>query len=112
MSPSRPTSRTLSAATSSPSRPSILQRTDYSAEFLSAHMAYRTLDLVQDHLERVQGQLAAALNTSTTRSVAGKLSKGMMHRALTRGMQLPAVLGAGTVGSFVCETSSTKDAQL
>ncbi|KAJ7460701.1 hypothetical protein FB451DRAFT_500318 [Mycena latifolia] len=94
-----------------------LQRTDYSAEFISAHIAHRTLDLAQYHLERVQGQLAAALNISTTRSVAGKLVEGMMHRALTRGMQLPAVFGAGTVagtleligkaGSFVCETAPT-----
>jgi hypothetical protein len=93
-----------------------LQRTDYSAEFLSAYMAHRTLDLAQDHLERVQEQLAAALNISTTRSVAGKLVEGMMHRGLARGMQLPAVFGAGTVagtleligkaGSFICETTT------
>lgn len=98
-----------------------LQRTDYSVEFLSAHMAHRTLDLAQDHLERVQGQLAAALNISTTRSVAGKLVEGMMHRGLARGMELPAVFGAGTVagtleligkaGSFVCETTTTNIAK-
>ncbi|KAF8209669.1 hypothetical protein K438DRAFT_1810180 [Mycena galopus ATCC 62051] len=94
-----------------------LQRTDYSAEFLSAHIAHTTFDLAQDHLEKVQGQLATALDTSTTRSVAGKLVEAMMHRALTRGMQLPAVFGAGTVvgtltligkaGSFVCEAAPT-----
>ncbi|KAJ7453703.1 hypothetical protein B0H11DRAFT_2070795 [Mycena galericulata] len=94
-----------------------LQRTNYSAEFISAHMAHRTLDLAQHHLERVQGQLAAALDISTTRSVAEKLFEGMMHRALTRGMKLPAVFGAGTVagtlelidkgGSFVCGTDKT-----
>ncbi|KAJ7784001.1 hypothetical protein DFH07DRAFT_789834 [Mycena maculata] len=93
------------------------QRTDYSAEFISAQMAHRILDLAQDHLERVQGQLAAALNISTTRSVAGKFVEGMMHRALAHGMQLPAVFGAGTVagtleligkaGSFVCVTDTT-----
>ncbi|KAJ6528583.1 hypothetical protein B0H19DRAFT_1243079 [Mycena capillaripes] len=94
-----------------------LQRTDYAAEFLSSHIAHTTFDLAQDHLEKVQGQLAAALDTSTTRSVAGKLVEAMMHRALIRGMQLPAVFGAGTVavtlkligkaGSFVCETAPT-----
>ncbi|KAJ7090703.1 hypothetical protein C8R44DRAFT_891868 [Mycena epipterygia] len=99
------------------SRRACLQRTDYSAEFLSAHIAHTTFDLAQDHLEKVQGQLAAALDTSTTRSVAGKFVEAMMHRALTRGIQLPAVFGAGTVagtlkligktGSFVCETTPT-----
>ncbi|KAJ7457914.1 hypothetical protein B0H11DRAFT_2061930 [Mycena galericulata] len=94
-----------------------LQRTNYSAEFISAHMAHRTLDLAQHHLETVQGQLAAALDISTTRSVAEKLFEGMMHRALTRGMKLPAVFGSGTVagtlelidkgGSFVCGTDKT-----
>ncbi|KAF7343302.1 hypothetical protein MVEN_01762500 [Mycena venus] len=94
-----------------------LQRTDYSAEFISTHMAHRISDLAQDYLERVQGQLASALNISITRSVAGKLFEGIMHHALTRGMQLPAVFGAGTVagtfeligkaGSFICETDTT-----
>ncbi|KAF7336576.1 hypothetical protein MSAN_02289800 [Mycena sanguinolenta] len=93
-----------------------LQRTDYSAEFLSAHIAHTTFDLAQDHFEKIQGQLAAALDTSTTRSVAGKLVEAMMHRALTRGIRLPAVFGAGTVagtlkligkaGTFVCDTAS------
>ncbi|KAJ7469040.1 hypothetical protein FB451DRAFT_1478830 [Mycena latifolia] len=78
-------------------------------------------DLAQDHLEKVHGQLAAALDTSTTRSVAGKLVAAMMHRAPTRGMQLPAVFGAGIVtgtlklignaGSFVYETAPTDIAQ-
>lgn len=90
-----------------------LQRTEYTAEFLSAHLAHTTFDLAQGHLEKVQGQLAVALDTSATRAVAGKLLEAMMHRALTRGIQLPAVFGAGTVvatrkligkaGSFVCE---------
>ncbi|KAJ7222056.1 hypothetical protein B0H12DRAFT_1151240 [Mycena haematopus] len=68
-----------------------LQRSDYVAEFLSAYIANMTIDVALDHLEKLQGQLAAALNTSTTRSVAGKLVEAMMHRALTSGMQLPAV---------------------
>jgi hypothetical protein len=94
-----------------------LQRTDYSAEFISAYMAHRTSDLAQDHLERLQGQLASALNASTTRSVAVKLFEGMMHRALTRGMQLPGVFGPGSVAgtleligkaeSFVCKPDTT-----
>ncbi|KAJ7499877.1 hypothetical protein FB451DRAFT_1549376 [Mycena latifolia] len=98
-----------------------LQRTDYSAEFLSADIAHTTFDLAQDDLDKVQGQLAAALATSATRSVAGKLVAAMMHRALTRGMQLPAVFGAGTVAgtlklignaeSFVCETAPTDSAK-
>ncbi|KAF8215313.1 hypothetical protein K438DRAFT_774206 [Mycena galopus ATCC 62051] len=96
-----------------------LQRTDYSAEFISAHMARRTVDLAAQggHLERIQGQLTAALDLFITRAVAGTLLEGMMHRALTRGMQLPAVFGAGTVAgtlafigkaeSFVCEPATT-----
>jgi hypothetical protein len=74
-----------------------LQRTDYAAEFLSSYIAHTTFDLTQDHLEKVQGQLAAALDISTTRSVARKFVEAMMHRALIRGLQLPAVFGAGTV---------------
>ncbi|KAJ7082133.1 hypothetical protein C8R44DRAFT_60461 [Mycena epipterygia] len=70
-------------------RRACLQRTDCSAEFLSAHIAHTTFDLAQDHLEKVQRQLAAALDTSATRSVV----EAMMHRALTRGIQLPAVFG-------------------
>ncbi|KAJ6525489.1 hypothetical protein DFH09DRAFT_173422 [Mycena vulgaris] len=73
-----------------------LQRTDYSAEFISAHIAQETLDLAQDQLDEVQGQLAAALNISTTRSVAGKVVEDLMHRALSRGMmKLPDVFGTG-----------------
>ncbi|KAJ6525486.1 hypothetical protein DFH09DRAFT_173366 [Mycena vulgaris] len=95
-----------------------LQRTDYSAEFISAHIAHETLDLAQDQLEEVQGQLAAALNISTTRSVAGKVVEDLMHRALSRGMmKLPDVFGTGgavvttleligKAGSFVCETTT------
>ncbi|KAF9037343.1 hypothetical protein BDZ89DRAFT_1061496, partial [Hymenopellis radicata] len=63
------------------------QRSDYSAEFLSPYIAQKTIDLVQDQLERVQGQLAAALNVSVTRSVAGKVVDGLMHRALTRSIR-------------------------
>ncbi|KAJ6553987.1 hypothetical protein DFH09DRAFT_1280723 [Mycena vulgaris] len=94
-----------------------LERTDYSAEFLSPHMARRTLELAQNHLKKVQGELTFALDISTTRSVAGKVVEGLMHRALTRGMALPDVFGGGTVartleligkpGSFVCETTIT-----
>ncbi|KAJ6454162.1 hypothetical protein C8R45DRAFT_628083 [Mycena sanguinolenta] len=97
------------------SGPASLQRTDYSAEFLSAHIAHTTFDLAQHHLEKIQGQLADALDASTTRSVAGKLLAAMMRRAFARGIQLPAVFGAGTVagtlkligkaGTFVCETA-------
>jgi hypothetical protein len=86
------------------------QRTDYSAEFISAHIAHMTVELAQDHLERVQGQLAAALNISTTRSVAEKLVEGMMHRALTRGMQLPAVFGASTVAGALASAKPTRPA--
>ncbi|KAJ7042514.1 hypothetical protein C8F04DRAFT_1229772 [Mycena alexandri] len=74
-----------------------LQRTDYAAEFLSSRIAHTTFDLAQDHLEKIQGQLAVALDTSTTRSVARNFVEAMMHRALIRDMQLPAVFGAGTV---------------
>ncbi|KAJ7213313.1 hypothetical protein B0H12DRAFT_1155301 [Mycena haematopus] len=75
-----------------------VQRTDYSVEFLSAHVARTTFDLLtQVHLEKIQGQLAAELDATTTRPVAAKLLEAMIHRALTRGMQLPAVFGAGTV---------------
>ncbi|KAJ7075984.1 hypothetical protein B0H15DRAFT_606897, partial [Mycena belliarum] len=81
-------------------------------------IAHTTFDLVHGLLDKVQGQLAAALNVSTTRSVAGRLIEALMHRALIRGMQLPSGrLGAGTVavtlkligkaGSFVCETAPT-----
>ncbi|KAJ7130616.1 hypothetical protein C8R44DRAFT_872401 [Mycena epipterygia] len=95
-----------------------LQRTDCSAQFVSAYIAQKTLDLAQDQLEELQGQLAAALNISTTRSVAGKVVEGLMHRALSRGMKLPDIFGAGSTvartleligkaGSFVCETTTT-----
>ncbi|KAJ7451065.1 hypothetical protein FB451DRAFT_1566314 [Mycena latifolia] len=75
-----------------PSGEGIQPRTDYSTEFLSAHIARTTFDLAQDHLAKVQGQLAAALDTFTTRSVAGKLVEAMMHRK---------------AGSFVCEAAQT-----
>ncbi|KAJ7204811.1 hypothetical protein GGX14DRAFT_459840, partial [Mycena pura] len=98
-----------------------LQRTDYSAEFISTYIANRTSDLAQDYLERLQGQLASALNSSTTRSVAGKLFEGIIYRALTRGMQLPAGFGRGSVAgtlelvgkaeSFVCEAGTTDIAE-
>ncbi|KAJ7504309.1 hypothetical protein B0H11DRAFT_2273472 [Mycena galericulata] len=92
-----------------------LQRTNYSAEFISAHITQKALDHAQNQSERLQGQLAMALDISTTRSVAGKVVEGLMHRALTHdGMTLPGVFDAATVartfeligepGSFVCET--------
>ncbi|KAJ7126144.1 hypothetical protein C8R44DRAFT_851666 [Mycena epipterygia] len=68
-----------------------LQRTDYYTEFLSAHIAQTALDLAQDQLEGLQAQLPMALDTDATRSVAGKLVEGLMHRALTRdGIKLPS----------------------
>ncbi|KAJ7224070.1 hypothetical protein GGX14DRAFT_648307 [Mycena pura] len=93
-----------------------LQRTDYSAEFISVSIFHRVLHVAQEHLEKVQSQLAAALNTSTTWSVAGKVFEGIMHHALTRGMQLPAVFGLNTIAGtlmlvgkaedFACETDT------
>jgi CheY-specific phosphatase CheX len=68
-----------------------LQRSNYSAEFLSAHIAQMTVKLAQDQLDRVQQQMAAALDISITRSVAGKVVKGLMHRAFSNGMYPPAV---------------------
>ncbi|KAJ7070584.1 hypothetical protein C8F01DRAFT_1106930 [Mycena amicta] len=60
-----------------------LQRTWYCVEFLSTYMAERTLDRAQHHLETFRNELAVALNTSITRSVAGTMVEGLMHRALT-----------------------------
>lgn len=96
-----------------------LQRTDYSAEFLSPHIAETTFEttfeLAQDQLQRLQGQLAMALDIDATRSVAGRIVEGLMHRALIHnGINLPAEFGNATVattleligkaGSFVCAT--------
>lgn len=70
------------------------QRTDYRAEYLSVHIAHKMFELAQGHLERLQGQLPAAISIHTTRSVAGKLMQAMMHHALIRRtVQLPAVFG-------------------
>jgi hypothetical protein len=94
-----------------------LQRSDYSAEFLSARIAQMTGKLAQDQLKRVQQQMAAALDISITRSVAGKVVKGLMHRAFSNGMYPPAVFNTGTIkgtveligkaDSFTRETSKT-----
>ncbi|KAJ7129343.1 hypothetical protein C8R44DRAFT_75777 [Mycena epipterygia] len=92
-----------------------LQRTDYCAKFLSPHIAETTFELAQDQLERLQGQLAMALDINATRSVAGRIVEGLMHRALIQNdIKLPAVFGDATVattlelsgkaGSFVCAT--------
>ncbi|KAJ6459510.1 hypothetical protein C8R45DRAFT_1221271 [Mycena sanguinolenta] len=93
-----------------------LQRREYSVGFISPYVVRRTLNLAEEDLERVQGQLSAAFNLPTTCSVARRLVEGMMHRALTRsGMLLPDVFGAnttvagtrtliGSAGNFVCET--------
>ncbi|KAJ7901615.1 hypothetical protein B0H13DRAFT_2027723 [Mycena leptocephala] len=104
------------------SKRACLQRSDYSAEFLSAHIAQMTVKLAQDQFERVQHQLAIALNISITRSVAGKVVEGLMHRGFVKGMQLPAVFNTGTgtvtikrtvelIGkaeSFTCEPEPSK----
>ncbi|KAF7343292.1 hypothetical protein MVEN_01761300 [Mycena venus] len=99
-----------------------LQRTDYSAEFLSPYVAYRLSELAKDHLENLQEHLACALNMPATRSVAGKLFEGIMYRALTRGKPLPVVFGPGSVAgtlkligkaqNFVCETKTTNMAKV
>ncbi|KAF9012989.1 hypothetical protein BDZ89DRAFT_1167117 [Hymenopellis radicata] len=71
------------------------QRTDYRVEYLSAYITNLTFELAENHRERLQGQLAAALNTDSTRAVAGKLMERMMHRALIRRIvQVPPVFGA------------------
>jgi hypothetical protein len=102
------------------SKRACLQRSDYYAEFRSAHIAQMTVKLVQDQFERVQHQLAFALNISITRSVAGKVVEGLTHRAFIKGMQLPAVFNTGTVTikstveligkaeSFTCEPEPSK----
>ncbi|KAF9037829.1 hypothetical protein BDZ89DRAFT_432374 [Hymenopellis radicata] len=66
-----------------------LQRSDYSAEFLSPYIAQKTADLAQYQLERVQGQLAAALNVSVTRSVARKVVEGLQK--MPESTKLPLV---------------------
>ncbi|KAJ7224037.1 hypothetical protein GGX14DRAFT_386840 [Mycena pura] len=86
-----------------------LQRTDYSAEFISVNIFHRVLQIAQENLEKVQSQLAAALNTSTTRSVAGKVFEGIMHRTLTRGMQLPAIFGPDTVAGTLMLIGKAED---
>ncbi|KAJ7224047.1 hypothetical protein GGX14DRAFT_386853 [Mycena pura] len=86
-----------------------LQRTDYSAEFISVSIFHRVLHLAQENLEKVQSQLAAALNTSTTRSVAGKVFEGIMHHTLTRGMQLPAIFGPDTVAGTLMLIGKAED---
>jgi hypothetical protein len=75
-----------------------LERSDYSAEYLSAHIEQRTLELADGYLEQPQEQLAPAPNIPDTRTVARKLLENMMQRALARGdVSLPAVLGGGTI---------------
>ncbi|KAF8912489.1 hypothetical protein CPB85DRAFT_1454920 [Mucidula mucida] len=51
----------------------------------------------QEKFERVQTQLARALHVFDTRSVAGKVVEGLKHRALTRKIQFPDVIGAGAI---------------
>ncbi|KAJ7659936.1 hypothetical protein B0H17DRAFT_1212740 [Mycena rosella] len=71
-----------------------LQRTDYSAEFMSsARIAQRTLDLLENRLEELQTQLAATLDIPSTRTLAGKVVAALMQRALERGLKLPEVFG-------------------
>ncbi|KAJ6588781.1 hypothetical protein B0H19DRAFT_1248388 [Mycena capillaripes] len=52
-------------------------------EFLAPAVAAKTLELAETRLD------------ASTRGVAGKLVEGLMHRALMRGIRLPAVFGGG-----------------
>ncbi|KAJ7070583.1 hypothetical protein C8F01DRAFT_1106926 [Mycena amicta] len=93
-----------------------IQRTDYSVEFLSTYITERLLDLVQERFETVKDHLTMAFDLSLTRTAAGKLVEGLMHRTLTSGMPLPNVFGAqttvaktsrlsGNVKNFSCEAA-------
>ncbi|KAJ7885118.1 hypothetical protein B0H14DRAFT_3856976 [Mycena olivaceomarginata] len=78
-------------------RPS-LQRRACSFEFLSNYIASRTAELTEQHVEKVQQQLARAFDNPETRSAAGKLVESMLHRALIyRKIDLPAAFGGGPV---------------
>ncbi|KAF7324400.1 hypothetical protein MSAN_02520200 [Mycena sanguinolenta] len=90
-----------------------LRRSDFSTDFLSAHIAQRTLDLLHSRFELLQKQLAATFYDST---LAGQVVEGLMHRALEGGMKLPRVFGpvrtvvqtltlTGNPETFVCETT-------
>ncbi|KAJ7753366.1 hypothetical protein DFH07DRAFT_941285 [Mycena maculata] len=61
-----------------------LQRTDYSAEFMSSLIAEKTLDVLQNRFEKLQKQLAATPDIFTTRSLAGNVVEGLIHRSLQR----------------------------
>jgi hypothetical protein len=95
-----------------------LLRTDYFVDFISPLITTLTLNMLEDKHEALQEQLAATFDIPTTRSLAGKVVEGLMHRALERGMQLPQVFGPlrtvvktlalmGKADSFVRETAST-----
>ncbi|KAF9017877.1 hypothetical protein BDZ89DRAFT_1140431 [Hymenopellis radicata] len=69
-----------------------------SIEFISNYVASRTAEKVEEHMERLRGQLARAFDGPNTRSAAGKLVESMLHRALIHGkVDVPATFGGGEV---------------
>ncbi|KAJ7227839.1 hypothetical protein B0H12DRAFT_236750 [Mycena haematopus] len=85
-----------------------LQRSDYRAEFISSYIAQKTIDFAEKHSERVQVQLARALDTSVTRSVAGKVVEGLVY---LHPFSAPAPSRAPSSSSAKWGTSSLKAAR-
>ncbi|KAF9031353.1 hypothetical protein BDZ89DRAFT_1158903 [Hymenopellis radicata] len=78
------------------------QRTDYQVQYLSIAIAQRMFELAGNRLKRLQGQLAAALDISSSRDVAGRLVERMMHWSLaSHTVRVPHVFGADYIAGTV-----------
>jgi hypothetical protein len=66
-----------------------LERRNCSFDFLSNFIANRTAELAEGHTEKVQRQLAQALNIPVTRPAAEKLVECILHRAHPQAQACP-----------------------
>ncbi|KAJ7475747.1 hypothetical protein FB451DRAFT_255466 [Mycena latifolia] len=80
-----------------------LVREDYFTGFLTPAVAAETFELAESRMDRLQQFVAQAFDVSTTRGVADRLVEGLMHRAVSGGILLPAVFGAGEVAAATLE---------
>ncbi|KAJ6599890.1 hypothetical protein DFH09DRAFT_1504187 [Mycena vulgaris] len=76
-----------------------LVREDFFAEFLTPAVAAKTFELAENRMGQLQQCLSRAFDVPSTWGVAGRLVGGLMHRSLSRGIQLPAVFGGGAVAA-------------
>ncbi|KAJ6599925.1 hypothetical protein DFH09DRAFT_1355938 [Mycena vulgaris] len=76
-----------------------LVREDFFAEFLIPAVAAKTFELAENRMGQLQQFLSRAFDVPSTWGVAGRLVEGLMHRSLSRGIQLPAVFGGSAVAA-------------